>query len=279
MNIVSLGHAAGKIADAFAKYPNYILFKIDIDIEDTKFSKCLKTQQTPEEYEQKCPSLKTFFKAIKGDEVIFICVGSSPLTGCALRILENLKDKKITVLYIRPDLALLSEKAQMQEKIVFNVFQQYARSALFEKLYIINNTMLEEILGDIPITKYYDKLNELVSSTFHFINVYKHIKPVIENRTEFPEISRIGTIGIHNLENGKDSFFYPIQFKTNQVYYFAYNKETLDKDGKIFQNIKKQLKERIGENTKVSFGIYATEYKENFVFCEAYTHFIQEEKL
>jgi hypothetical protein len=279
MNIVALGHAAGKIADYFTKYPNYQIIKIDVDIEDSKFSKCLKKQATMEDYEQKCPSLKTFFKVLKKDEVLFICVGSSPISGCALRILEQISDKKITILYIRPDLSLLSDKSVQQERVTFQVFQQYARSGLFEKMYIVNNTSIEEILGEIPITQYYDKINECIASTFHLINVYKHIKPVMENKLEIPEVARIGTIGIHNYETGTEKFFYPLQFKTNQIYYFAYNKEVLEKDGKIFQNIKKQLRERIGENTKVAFGIYSTDYKENYVFCEAHTHFIQEEKL
>lgn len=279
MNIVALGNAACKIAELFSKYPNYSIYKIDVDIEESKTSKSLKKQLTAEDYEKNCPSLKTFFKSMKSDEVLFICVGSSSVSGCALRVLEPLKEKKITVLYVRPDLTLLSDKALFQERLTFHIFQQYARSGAFDRMYIINNTTLEEILGDIPITQYYDKLNEMIATTFHMINVYKHIKPVLENKIDIPEISRIATIGIHDMTSGQDKFFYPLQYKTSQFYFFAYNKETLDKDGKIFQNIKRQLRERIGENTKVAFGIYATDYPENFVFCEAHSHFIQEEKL
>ena len=232
--------------------------------------------ETPEEYEEGSTSFDELFSSMNDEEILFICVGSSPLTGVALRLLETIKDKKITILYVRPDLTLLSNKAVLQEKITFNVFQQYARSGLLNKIYLVDNTRLEEILGDIPITQYYDRLNELISDTLHMINVYKHTKPVIDNKLELPEISRIATFGLSE-KTGVDKFFFPLKFITNQVYYYAFNSESLEKDGKIFQNIKKQIKERIALNTKVSFGVYATEYKDNYVFCEAFTHMVQEE--
>lgn len=195
------GRAACKIADCFEKYSLYTIFKIDEEIEDSRYSKSLKKYTTPEEYEQKCPSLKTFFKSLKGDEVLFISVGSSPITGCTLRILEHLQNKKITILYVRPDLSLLNDKPLQQERVTFNVLQEYSRSGLFEKIYLVDNPTIEQILGEIPITQYYEKLNEFISSTFHLITVYKHIKPVFETHLEIPEVARIATIGIRDIES------------------------------------------------------------------------------
>ena len=213
------------------------------------------------------PPFDDFFKDIEGDEVLFICVGSSYISSVSLKVLEAVKDKRITVLYVRPDLTLLSDKAIIQEKLTFNVFQQYARSGMFERIYLVDNVRLEQILGDIPIIQYYDRLNETISSTFHMINVYKHIKPILDTKIELPEVSRIATFGILE-KNGEEKFFFPIQFITNQVYYYAFSKDSLEKDGKIFQNIKKQIKVKTEHNTKVSFGIFATEYKENYAYCE-----------
>jgi len=279
MDIISLGRAAGKIAGKFAQYPEYIIYNVDIEKGTGNHTLVLPEFKTPEEYEENCGFFDVFFKDMQGEEVLFLCVGSSPITGCSLKLLEALKHKKITVLYIRPDIGLLSEKAVLQERVTSNVFQQYARSGLFERIYLVDNVRLEEILGDIPIVSYYEKLNDLISSTFHMINVYKHIKPVMESKIEIPIISRIATFGIHDNNSGEDKFFYPLSFITNQIYYYAFNKEILERDGKIFQKIKKEIKERTAQNTKIFFGIYSTEYKDNYVFCEGYTHFVQDEKV
>lgn len=94
-------------------------------------------------------SFSSFLNAVKtstDDEVLFVCVGSSEITGCALKVLEEIKDKKITVLYIRPDLTFLNEKAKIQERIVYNIFQEYARSGLFEKIFLFDNLVLEKVI-------------------------------------------------------------------------------------------------------------------------------------
>ncbi len=276
MNVISLGFAAGKIADKFSKYPQYKIYKIDIDLEDGKNTKGLKKYLTAEEFEKNCPSMKKFLKGIK-DEVLFICAGSGAVSGAALKILETVKHLKINVLYIRPDMTFLGDKAIIQERITFGVFQQYARSGLFQKLYLVDNSAIEQIIGDVPITQFYDKINELISSTLHMINVYKHNKPILENKIENPDFSRIGTFGITNIDTGVDNLFFPLEYISNKMYYYAYSKDSIEKDGKLLQNIKKQIKDRIG-SSKISFGIYSTEYKDNFAYCEADTHIIQGEK-
>lgn len=265
----------GKIASQFAKYPQYTIFNIDSNITNSQYCKSVDIYKTAEEYEKNAPSFDEFFKSID-DEVLFICVGSSPITALSLAILESVQKQKITVLYVRPDLTLLSDAAQRQEKLTFNVFQQYARSGLFYRLYLVDNVQIEQILGDIPITKYYETINETISYTFHMLNVFRHNKPLLESQNELPEIAKIATFGIQ--KNGEDKSFFQMSFITNQVLYFAYNKTTLESDGKIFQNIKRTIKEKNQNNTKTSFGIYSTEQTENYTLCEWFTHFVQEEK-
>jgi hypothetical protein len=69
----------------------------------------VKRQKGPEEYEKNVPSMKTFFRGIKG-ETLFIVGGSGHISAMCLRIMEQIKDKcEISVLYIRPDTSLLSK--------------------------------------------------------------------------------------------------------------------------------------------------------------------------
>ena len=69
MNIIGLGQAGCNIADALAQYPQYNIYKIDVGLEGKK---CLniKQQSGPEEYEANAPSMKTFFRNIKGDTLL-----------------------------------------------------------------------------------------------------------------------------------------------------------------------------------------------------------------
>ena len=86
--------------------------------------------------------MKTFFRGIKG-ETLFIVGGSGHISAMCLRIMEQIKDKcEISVLYIRPELSLLSKTKSLHEKATYNILQQFARSGLLKMLYLVSNTNL-----------------------------------------------------------------------------------------------------------------------------------------
>jgi hypothetical protein len=278
MFVIGLGNGGVRIAEEFSTYPQYEVYKIGLDLEEAPRTKNLNKCSSPEEYEEKCPDLSDFFKDIK-EEVLFVMVGSSEITGAALAILEQLRHCKINVLYVRPDISLLSQKRFLQERVTFNVFQEYTRSGLFNKLYIIDNLAMEQIIGDIPIALYHKKLNLLICSTLHMINVCKNDEPILLTDPEESAITRIGTIGISDPSTGKENLFYNLINTTNKYYYFSISKSVLEKDGKLLVKIKNQVKEKLSDDIKGGFGVYENEWKDNFVYVEASTHILQNVKI
>lgn len=274
MFVLGLGNGGIRIAEEFQQYPQYDIYKIGTDLEKSDKNWQLPKYKSPEIYEEKCPNLKSFFTSIE-DELLFIMVGGGDITGASLSILEQLKKCQITVLYVRPDLSLLSQKKFLQEKITFNVFQEYARSGLFNRLYVVDNVLMENIIGDTPISMYHKKINSLIASTMHMINVCKNSEPVILTDQEESAITRISTIGLSDPASGKETLFYNLTNTTNKFYYFSISKAVLEKDGKLLTKIKNQVREKLADDLDGGFGVYANEWKENYVYVEANTHFIQ----
>ena len=108
MNIIGLGKAGCAIADKFAEYPQYKVFKIDVGLEGKNCFNVPK-QKSPEAYEENTPSMKKFFSKVSG-EVMFVVCGAGMISGMSLTALEHLNKHNVSVLYIRPDISLLSEK-------------------------------------------------------------------------------------------------------------------------------------------------------------------------
>jgi hypothetical protein len=106
-----------------------------------------------------------------------------------------LKHCDVNVLYIRPETELLSTLKTKHEWVTFNVLQEYARSGVFKRIYLISNPVLEDNIGGAPVVGYYDRLNEIIVSTMHMINVYNHIDPVNSTFSEPEDMRRISTIG------------------------------------------------------------------------------------
>jgi|7_EtaG_2_1085326.scaffolds.fasta_scaffold02868_6 hypothetical protein len=268
--IIGLGSAGCNIADCFAQYPQYNIIKIDNGIYGAR-SHFLPKYDTPEEYEAHIDSSSTFLGHVTGD-VLFVVGGSGNVSGAALRILEQLRHCKTSILYIEPDFNMLSGKRKLQERTTYYVFQEYARSALFERLYLVSNPQLEGVLGEVPIIGYNDKLNQLIITTFHMINVYNNNEPVIKNYSGFKEHTRISTIGVSTLENEKKLFF-PLDSIREMRYYYAINKKKLETDGTLMRKITENVKKE--SEYDVSYGVYATDYADDYVYCVANASMIQ----
>ena len=275
MNVIGLGQAGCNIADMLSAYPQYKTYKIDVGIEGTRCYD-VKRQKGPEEYEKNVPSMKTFFRGIKG-ETLFIVGGSGHISAMCLRIMEQIKDKcEISVLYIKPDTSLLSKNKTLHEKATFNILQQYARSGLLKMLYLVSNINLENILGEVPIIGYNSKINELIVSTVHMVNVFRNSSPVMGGIEDPQEASRIATFGISDIEGNEEKSFFTLDRTKEKCYIYSINEERLKTEGDLRKKIVSTVKEQSEtEDLKVSFGVFPTNYQQDYCYILNYTSIIQ----
>ena len=280
MNVVGLGSAGCGIADKFAQYPQYNIYKIDVGLQGLKKDGiyAMPKQRTVEAYEGKCPSMKNFFKNVNG-EVLFIVSGAGKISGATLRMLEAIKNCQIMALYVLPDVELLSEVAQMRNRVAYNILQEYARSGLLERLYIIHNPAVEALIGSVPVVGYYEKLNEVIAYTMHMINVFKNTAPVMNTFSQPVDFARISTFGTFDETEKKENLLFPLDNIRERVYYYGVPSETLKSDGNLLKSITDQVKNSSDKGKiKTSFGIFSTEYDQRYSFTEVHTSFIQNVK-
>ena len=277
--IVGLGQAGCNIADQFATHNQYKIYKIDVGLKGLKKNGIfdMPWQCSPERYESKLPGMKRYFKDCSGD-VLFVVAGSGDISGATLAILENIRHCNVSVLYIRPDVELLPETKKKHEWVVFNVLQEYARSAVIKKLWLVDNPSIEKIIGDIPLVGYFDRLNETIVSTLHMVNVYNHIDSVVDTFSEPCETHRLATLSILDIKTGEYKMFFPLYKIKDLRYYYAINKDRLEQDGKLFTNIKEQVRNSLTEETKTSYGVFSTSYNEDYAYVCCSTPVIQRYK-
>jgi hypothetical protein len=257
--IIGLGSAGCRIADKFTSYPQYEVYKIDSKIKgENTFS--LGTFQTPEEYEKNVPDMCEFLKNISGD-VLFIVSGGGKVSGALLQIMKQLKNCAIHVAYIKPDNNSLTKNNMLHEKVVFNVVQEYARSGLFKRVFLFDNALIENLIGDVPIMEYNDRLNDIIVTAIHYLNVFVNTEPVLNNYDPPKETQRICTLGILDLENNIENPFFSLDFVGNKCYYFSVPEQTLKTDGKLF----KTIKEKIG-SSGASYQVHSSKHNKIFVY-------------
>jgi len=263
--VIGLGKAGCAIADKFAEHPQYKIFKIDSEGLDSKNKNChlLKKQSSPEGYEKATRSMKTFFSKTT-DDILFVLSGSGMISGASLQILKNLRGKNVNILYIKPDLEFLGHTNIMQERVVRNVLQEYTRSGLFNRIFLVDNKKVEEVLGEVPIIGYYDKLNDLIVSTFHMVNVYNHQKAIHATPFDTAQTTRISTLGILNVDEGEEKLFFSLDNIREKCYYYAINSKVLETDGKLLRTLTDNINKNIGKDVRAGFQVYSTSYKQNY---------------
>ena len=100
------------------------------------------------------------------------------------------------------------------------------------------------------------------------INVYSHNKTITDTFCSPPLGARISTIGFSDFEKEEDKLFFSLDNTTDVVYYCAYNKEKLETDSSLMKQIK---------NVRATYGIYETDYDDDYIYCVSHTSVIQRE--
>ncbi len=276
ISIIGLGKTGAAIADIFSQYPQYSTYKI---LAGKKKGKRKNTytvleQTCSEDYEERCPPLKTFFKDIKG-EVLFIVDGSELISSSSLRILYQVRQLPITILYIKPDTNFLPEKNRLNENTVRGVLQEYARSAVFERIYLVDKTVVAASLGDVPIKSYDNMIYNAIASTLHMINVFTHSTIVMGVASDPLEMARISTFGFVDIETGKEKMFFPLDFSREKNYYYAFSEQKLANDGSLLSKVKEQTLAQSHDKLKTTYAVYETQYEDDYVYVLSHSSMVQ----
>ena len=277
--VIGLGAAGVNIVNTFKQYPQYKGYCIDVGLQGLKKDGiyALEKQNSPEEYEDNCPSVKNFLKSATPN-LMMILSNTGHVSAASLPILEQVKERDISIMLITADERRQSDYTRLIGRSTFGILQEYARSGLFKDICLISNKSMESIIGDLPVIGYYEALNDMLVNTVHMINVFDHSEPVLSDFSELPENYRISTYGITDLEEKEEKLFFPLDGIRQMRYYIAINRQQLENDGTLNKKIKEFLENSRQENIDVSYGVYATNYDKNFVYCKAYTNITQESK-
>lgn len=265
MNIIGLGKTGCGIADKFSKYPQYKVFKISVEEGN------IDEQNHPEHYESKT-SHAPF--ALDGP-IDFILGGDELICAASLKILENYKNHEIRIVYVRPSTKFITDLQKTTDRVVFNVLQEYTRSNKFLSMFIVSYEMVAKMVGKIPIVGYYDKLNTVIADTLHMINYLDHNEPIMETFSDTYATYCIKTIGLMNVQSGEESLFFGLDEIRDKRYYYYMNDEQLRSDGELFDKINQQVESKITDITKVMFGVYSSQFNENYCYVVQSSPYIQ----
>ena len=280
MNIIGLGKAGCKIAELFNQYSQYTVFKLDSDEKLKRKKNCIHipTQGSVELYDSNPVNLNKLKKNLDDDkELYFILCGTGKVAGSSLWILRELSDYKINIIYIKPNLETVDNKSKLRHRVHFHVLQEYARSGVFERFIIIDNTMVSDIIGKTSILNYYNNINKFILNTIHWLNIYNNTEPVFDTYRDEIKTSRICTLSFVDMEEEEEREIFFLKNCNKIKYFYGVNRIKIESDDNLLEKVNRISTKDKEDKTSISYGIYPTDLDTGVCFALKSSSTIQQE--
>ena len=277
ISLLGIGEAGCNVVSMFQDHKEYNCFFFSAEQQNSKYSRKLPKVAKPEDCEEQAIDLSSYktISAVQEGVQVVLC-GSSFSANYTLTILQQIRDKKIDIFYIKPDTDLLIGDIRLQEKAIFGILQEYARSGLFNSFTIFSNPAIEKTIGEIPIKKYFETINKSIYYVMHYLNIFGHTAPLVGNLSKPSEVQKIRSVGIVSVDKLEENWYYKLEEDRDVAYYLCIASERLETDGKLHSNVVESLKKKPRNAFKnVTYAIYESPYESDFGFCVAHTNFIQ----
>ena len=274
MNIFGLGKAGCKIAELFKQQPQYNVTLFDSDKKYVRRKNCVyvKKQPSAELYDSTEIKMKI---DIEGDKIIMIVCGSGAIAAATLQILSNFKQKDICLYYICSDVNTISAKAKLRNRAHFGILQEYARSGVFQKIFLIDNLNMKDIIGSVPVLQHYSKINNMIFSVIHMLNVFENTEPVFDTLQDDLVTCRISTLSMLDMESKTEKDFFSLK-NVNQIkYFYGINRLRIEKDEKLLDEVVSLSTLQSHDLCVTSYAIYDTDYDYDFCYVIKSTADIQ----
>ena len=272
MVIIGLGEAGKNICSKMPKNGNIRTIVLDA-------GKNLPVCSTHEEYEASVPKLANKLRLGKEKDVWLIVSGAGRVSGACLAILEQLKDRNVNVIHISSDALLISKTQHKQQKVVFSVLQQYARSGMFNALWLFSNPCMQEFLGEGSIENYYENVNNAIVNFLSNYGYFINTNPFMGTHHEPNEISRIRTVSIGDQENKQENLYFLLDNITESCYYYSVSEEDKKNNKNFLTNVKRHVIIDKEKHIESSFGLWENSSNFSYFYSVKYTHYIQSEEV
>lgn len=277
--VIGLGKTGCAVAEQLTAYPEYRIYKIDVGIEE-RGSLSLDFQPDMASYEANIDQqeVEVYLRSIKKkDQVLLVVEGGDPVSGATLKILETVKDSSLTVLYICPDRLMSSEVQKRDDRVAFNILQEYARSGIFEKIFLVDKLTVESLIGDVSIQEYEKSISYFIAYVVAMINYFDHTEPTLANKIDPHNISRLATFGVSSLEEDQQDIklLFPLESSRDIHFFYGVPQAMMAEDSSLTKKIKNHVKSYKNEDVSSSFSVYSTSFEDLMVLCVAYSSQIQ----
>tara|TARA_R100000231_G_scaffold39327_1_gene34208 strand:+ start:80 stop:922 length:843 start_codon:yes stop_codon:yes gene_type:complete len=275
--VIGIGKFASLVADELDKHPEYTVYKFS-ETSSSPDTFALGSLQDMKSYEEEIPldEIKLFLRSITSeDSVLAVIEGGIAMSGSTLQILQMVKNSELHVLYLIPDMDMLSEQEKSYHKICFGILQEYARSGVLKNFHIVDRPKAEEMVGDVPVSEYERSVANFISYTIAMVNYFSNTEAVLENKLSKKEWCSISSFGLASFDSDLVSDLFSLENIENIHFYYGIPATTLEQDNTLIKKIKSHVKNQKTNDKTISYSVYSTTFDRTMILAQAFTSVVQ----
>ena len=134
---------------------------------------------------------------------------------------------------------------------------------------------MREIIGKVPIIKFYQKINEHIVNVIHMLNVFKNSESVFETFQSNLNTCRISSISVQDMTSEIEKEYFSLK-NVNQIkYFFGINRQRIEADDNLIDQVTSISTISSSADCITSYGIFETNYEHDICYAVKSTATIQ----
>ena len=269
-SIISIGSPALFFANYLADYPEYNMYSFD----HTKAEFKIPVFTEVERYEEPLAGLEEYLATV-ADEVIFVVSGGEFCSLISLQVLEKIKEKKVEIIYLQPDLDLLNKTCRQIHNLVHGVLQEMTRSHVFERFYLFELDLVRKTTESALISDITQKVSAACARHFHTFNWLTSQQEVFGFSAENIKNAKISSLSYCDFNLTNMTNLGIIRFIRQQEVFYGISEKKIKNDTSLYDKITESFRSFRNDEINNSFKVFSVPFDQDVVYIKNSTTAVQ----
>ena len=260
-SIVSIGESALLFAEFLASYPEYNTYTIGHSGSEFK----VPIFSDPERYDEPINGLRRYLSTVS-DEVTCVISGGETVSLTSLKVLEQLKDKKVDIVYLQPKLDLLNQSATMAHNLVHGVTQEMVRSKVFNRWYLFDLDLIKSVTPNVVLTEMKKSIAASAARHYHTFNWLCSQDNLFGIDEESSQNAVISSISYCDFDLTTVTDLGKLLFIREQEVFYGISEQKVKTDTELYDKVVKSFSGFKKEDVRTSFKVFSVPYEEDIIY-------------
>ena len=194
-------------------------------------------------------------------------------------MLEKIKDKKVEIVYLHPQLETLNKTSTLVHNLVYGVLQEMTRSHAFQRFYLFELGLIKKISPNSILGEIKKTLSQSCAQHFHTFNWLSSQESVFGLNEEKIQNATISSLSYCDFTLTNITDLGILGFIREQEVFYGIPEKQIKEDTDLYDRVIKSFKEFKQEEITTSFTVCSVPFENEVIYIKNSTTAVQNKVL